>query len=275
MSAQRFTVLKGALGALAALTLAAAPAFAASHASHFSGSHSGAHPGSFHGGAHVGSFHGGAVSGFHGGYRANYGGYRGGYHGGYGYRGAYGYRGFGGYRGYHGFGGYWPGYLGLGLGLGSLAYDYSYYPYAYSPYTYDYGYYPYAYDTYPYDYGADYYYTPPDVDYSPGWSVPPSTSTLVTPDVTMPPADQSAVAPADDRAHIEVVPPTADAQVLFNGRPTQQTGPDRQFVSPPLNPGQDYRYTIEARWDDGGRPMDETRSVTVRAGESAIVNFTK
>ena len=268
MFGQRLSLSQAVLGAVVALTLTAAPALAAHGGGHAGGFHGGGfHGGSFHGGGyHGGGYHGG-FSGYHGGYGGYHGGY-GGYHGGYGgyhgyyggyggYRGGYGYGGYrgyyGGYHGYRGgyYGGYWPGYYGLGLGLGAYPsyYDNSYY---------------------------DNYYTPPVVDYSaPSYYVTPSASTtVVVPD--MPPStDDYAPASADDRAHVEVMVPSPDAQVLFDGHQTRQTGTDRQFVSPPLTPGQTYHYTVEARWDEGGRMVDQTRTVTVTAGQAATVDFTR
>ena len=98
---------------------------------------------------------------------------------------------------------------------------------------------------------------------------PPAT-TYVVPDTS----DYYTPAPVDDSAHVNVMVPSPDAQVLFNGSLTQQTGTDREFVSPSLTPGQTYHYTIEARWNENGRVVDQTRSVPVTAGQTATVDFT-
>jgi uncharacterized protein (TIGR03000 family) len=250
MFSQRLSIGKVALGAIAALAFAAAPALAESPG-HVGGDRGGDRGGSYRGG--YSGYHGG----YSGGYRGGYSGYRGGYNGGY--RGGY-YGGYSGYRGgyYGGYNGYRGGYNG-GLGLSLLGL--SAYPYSY------------GYNSYPYSYGYD--YAPPVVQYS-------SPTYIVTPppsDVTVPPdASVSGYynpAPGDDRAHIEVVAPTPDAVLLFDGNPTRQTGTDRMFVSPPLRPGQAYHYTIEARWTVDGQPVDLSRTVTVTAGQSATVDFTR
>lgn len=65
----------------------------------------------------------------------------------------------------------------------------------------------------------------------------------------------------------------ADAEVWLEGAKTQQTGDSRQFVSPPLKPGQDYHYEIKARWKQDGRDVEQTREVNVRAGGRVNVAF--
>jgi len=76
----------------------------------------------------------------------------------------------------------------------------------------------------------------------------------------------------DNTARVEVRVP-ADARLTFDGQATAQTGSDRTFRSPPLEPGQDYVYEVQARWDAAGRPVDQTRKVTVHAGDHVVVNF--
>jgi len=66
-------------------------------------------------------------------------------------------------------------------------------------------------------------------------------------------------------ATIELVVP-ADAQVWFNGQATAQTGTVRRFVTPPLNPDNDYSYELKVRWSKDGQPTEETRTITVVAG---------
>jgi uncharacterized protein (TIGR03000 family) len=69
-----------------------------------------------------------------------------------------------------------------------------------------------------------------------------------------------------------IVPP--DAEVWFNGTPTEQGGADRRFVSPPLTPGKDYTYHVEARWMRDGRPVQERRTVHVRANQRSQIDLT-
>lgn len=65
----------------------------------------------------------------------------------------------------------------------------------------------------------------------------------------------------------------ADAQVWLEGNPTRQTGPNRLYVSPPLQAGHQYSYEIRARWTENGRAREETRHLTVRAGDRLDVAF--
>jgi len=64
-----------------------------------------------------------------------------------------------------------------------------------------------------------------------------------------------------------------DAQIWFEGSKTTQTGTTRQFVSPALKPGLNYTYTLRVRRSENGRDVDETRKLSVRAGESVTLNF--
>ena len=88
-------------------------------------------------------------------------------------------------------------------------------------------------------------------------------------------ADQSKPAPtAPGRpVHFAIMVP-ADAEVWFDGAKTTQTGPDREFVSPPLRAGQSYSYDVRARWKEGGREFDRTRRVTFYAGDELTLDFT-
>ena len=65
----------------------------------------------------------------------------------------------------------------------------------------------------------------------------------------------------------------ANAEVWFDGTRTSQTGSQRSFVSPPIQPGRDYVYEIRARWVQAGRPVEETRRIIVRAGDRDNLNF--
>lgn len=73
-------------------------------------------------------------------------------------------------------------------------------------------------------------------------------------------------------AHLEVRVP-ADAEVWLEGMKTHQTGALRLFASPPLVTDQDYVYEIKAKWSEDARPIEQSRSVTVRAGQRLRVDF--
>ncbi len=178
-----------------------------------------------------------AVAG--GGSRGGSGGYRGGSggsRGGYdGYRGGY-----GGYRG--GYSGRYYGYgSGFGLGLGFYL------------------------DPYAYDYGPSYLYAQPPVLVASPPTIPTETADAPPP---------LAPDPTDDCARLQVLVP-ADAEVWFNGNPTTTRGEQREFTSPALTPGRDYQYEIRARWTEGGRVVDQTRTVGVHANARVGVDFSR
>jgi uncharacterized protein (TIGR03000 family) len=72
---------------------------------------------------------------------------------------------------------------------------------------------------------------------------------------------------------ITVVVPSADAVVWFDNQQMRASGTSRKFTLPPLESGKDYRYQIRARWQQDGQNMDQTRTVTVRAGQATTVDF--
>ncbi len=65
----------------------------------------------------------------------------------------------------------------------------------------------------------------------------------------------------------------ADAQVWLEGASTQQSGTLRHFVSPPLEPGASYGYTIRARWRERGQVVEQTKEIEVQAGDQVNVTF--
>jgi uncharacterized protein (TIGR03000 family) len=182
--------------------------------------------------------------------------------------GGYGYGGYG-YGGY-GYGGY--GYGGLGYGYGYPHYGYGYGNYSlYRPFGYGgygYGIYGYggpgSYGNYAPAYVTPYYgslsYGPSDYAYSPQTAVYQS---LYPSNVNQ---------PTNNHAFIKVaVPP--DAEVFFDGSPTQQRGPNREFQTPPLDPSRTFTYQIRATWTQNGQKMDQTRTVSVQANRTATVDF--
>jgi uncharacterized protein (TIGR03000 family) len=66
----------------------------------------------------------------------------------------------------------------------------------------------------------------------------------------------------------------ANAQIWFEGTKTGQTGSSRTFFSPSLEPGRDFTYEIRARWVEAGKEFDQTRQISVHAGETVNVDFT-
>jgi uncharacterized protein (TIGR03000 family) len=83
-----------------------------------------------------------------------------------------------------------------------------------------------------------------------------------------------AISPGEATARVEVIVPSADAAVWFQGVKTSQTGTIREFVSPPLARGSSYSYTVRARWRSAdGAPVTQTRTVPVRPGQRVRVDF--
>jgi uncharacterized protein (TIGR03000 family) len=76
-----------------------------------------------------------------------------------------------------------------------------------------------------------------------------------------------------DRASIEVLLPDASAQVRFDDSKTEETGTDRLYTSPALNPGKTYTYTVKAQWTDKGEEVTRTADVRVQAGRVTLVDF--
>jgi len=155
--------------------------------------------------------------------------------------------------------------------------------YGYVPaYGYSYGYAPYSYGYTVQPYGV---YTAPSVTY---YSAP-SGSYLVQPasglpaDTTQPvPATVSESAPAfrpavaDTSATINLLLPTADAQVWVDGQKVAGDGTSRQFVSPALKPGERAPFTVRVQWPgEGGVLRTDTRQVTAYGGDRVTVDFTR
>lgn len=222
-----------------------------------------------HGGGGHGGFHAGHMGGFHAGHLGGYGGYHVGHLGGYhaGYLGGY----SGGYR--HGLGGYYYpsygyrsyGYYPFGYGYGSSPYGYGsgYSPYYYSPYSY-YGY-PYSYGGSPYYGGYSSYNLGSYLPLSSGMTTQPATYASSTVPVS---AQNTSVG----RITLNV---PANAEVWFDGTKTTSTGSIRVYTSPSLNPGQSYSYDIRARWEENGKPVEQTQHVSFSPGNHISLTFPK
>jgi uncharacterized protein (TIGR03000 family) len=225
-------------------------------------------------GSSSGGSHGGSSGGY--GYGHSYGGYGyGGYGRGYG---GYGYGGYG-----HGYGGYGYGGYGYGRGYGGYGYGRGYGGYGYVGYGYGRGYYGYGYGPgffggyYPFDYGYSSYYRryAGNDGYSAvsmdgyGRSSDPSYAVQAS----SPPAMVGPAPALSDTTVVFDLRVPADALVWINDSKTEQTGALRRFVSPPLAPKQAFLYDIRCQWEQNGRQQEQTRHVTVRAGDRFTLNF--
>jgi uncharacterized protein (TIGR03000 family) len=107
-------------------------------------------------------------------------------------------------------------------------------------------------------------YGPPTVESYGGRSVLPEMRELETLDPSV----------TDGGALITIRVPT-DAEVWFDGDPTKQHGDVREYKTPALPVGQLYHSEIRARWKEGDRVVDQTRSVPASANHRTQVDFTR
>ena len=63
------------------------------------------------------------------------------------------------------------------------------------------------------------------------------------------------------------------AEVFVNGKRTAQTGTERTFESPPLEDGQNYQYTVTARWVENGQTVEVSKTATGAPGAVVVVDF--
>jgi uncharacterized protein (TIGR03000 family) len=63
------------------------------------------------------------------------------------------------------------------------------------------------------------------------------------------------------------------AELWIEDVKTQQTGPVRSFVSPPLDAGQQYKFTIRTRWPEGTQVAEQVQQILVSAGQAFDVTF--
>ncbi len=64
-----------------------------------------------------------------------------------------------------------------------------------------------------------------------------------------------------------------DARVLVNGVATRSTGSLRRYVSRNLTPGFDYTYEVKAEVTVNGKPVVQTKTVQLRAGQQTELAF--
>jgi uncharacterized protein (TIGR03000 family) len=70
-----------------------------------------------------------------------------------------------------------------------------------------------------------------------------------------------------------VVSLPADANLMIEGQPTRATSGERVFVSPPLEPGKTYTYSLKAEQNRNGEKAVASQNVEVRAGETSRVSI--
>lgn len=85
------------------------------------------------------------------------------------------------------------------------------------------------------------------------------------------PPDLASSTPVDRAVLAMQVP--ADAKIWVQGEATKQSGEVRTFVSPPLEPGRTYTYSVKAQWTVNGKAVEQSQNVTVRAGNRSQLLF--
>jgi uncharacterized protein (TIGR03000 family) len=65
----------------------------------------------------------------------------------------------------------------------------------------------------------------------------------------------------------------ADATLTVDDSSTRSTGDVRTFISPPLEPGREYTYTLRAVETRDGKKLERKRDVKVRAGQTSEVKI--
>ena len=69
----------------------------------------------------------------------------------------------------------------------------------------------------------------------------------------------------------------ANAKVFFGDTEgaNSQTGTERHFVSPALEPGSNYQYQLRAQWMENGQMVNRSKTVDVQANQTVNVDFTQ
>lgn len=84
----------------------------------------------------------------------------------------------------------------------------------------------------------------------------------------LPPADS----PSPTRARLTLSVPAA-AEVWLNEEKLDGMGTERALESPELRAGASHTFRIRVRWLEGGEPVEEKRTLSVRVGESQSLTF--
>jgi uncharacterized protein (TIGR03000 family) len=81
--------------------------------------------------------------------------------------------------------------------------------------------------------------------------------------------------PGGTRSKVKVTVPTADAELLIDGKATRTTGKSREYDTPELDAGKKYAYEIKVVWKpDPFTTLSRTRTVKFVAGEDVPVDLT-
>jgi uncharacterized protein (TIGR03000 family) len=78
-----------------------------------------------------------------------------------------------------------------------------------------------------------------------------------------------------NRAHIEVILSDPNAELYIQGQRMTGIGAMRTFISPDLEQGKPFQYTITVKNTSTSLKAEDTRTVEVRAGAQVVIDFTK
>lgn len=87
------------------------------------------------------------------------------------------------------------------------------------------------------------------------------------------PGTRTMRSPAPDSSVLLTISVPADARVMINGRPTQSTGVQREYVSHDLVPGLTYKYEVCAQVTRNGKTLEKTKVVFLTAGTQEGIAF--
>jgi uncharacterized protein (TIGR03000 family) len=104
----------------------------------------------------------------------------------------------------------------------------------------------------------------------PGTVVPSGTPVEPAP-APAPSKKSTSLEPAAPATLIVTVP--AETRLTIEGEATNSTTTQRVFVTPALNYGHDYTYTLQAEFQKDGKTVTLTKEVVVKAGEETRVTF--
>jgi uncharacterized protein (TIGR03000 family) len=86
-------------------------------------------------------------------------------------------------------------------------------------------------------------------------------------------AEELTAAPAEGRAATVRVTLPAHATLTIDGQAAQSKSAQRLFVTPPLQAGKLYSYTLSARFLRAGKTITLEQEVLVRAGRETLVSM--
>lgn len=103
--------------------------------------------------------------------------------------------------------------------------------------------------------------------YPPGTTYPQGTTITTTAPALAPAPTQQ------DRAVMNVRLPANARLFIGDNEAANQSGSNRQFVTPPLEAGHAYQYHMKAQWTENGQTVERTRDVSFQAGDRITVDF--